>query len=359
MFGFATFLCAIAYLFLFISIILHARSIKLTDGNRAKVFILFLLALLAVAAITQAWLFAMPIAVITAFSGFFHIIPYTIEHLRRFPQLFAISAIAALFILIPVLVQFFVNQAYSTQGTSQINDDGGIFGISTTLALVVIISAFAGLSSKHIGNREFRTTLAAITLPIVGFCALLFVYQLYSIGHTAYFFTKALALALCLVWLPFSCLIFFLVNAMQRNLPKLAAMGVISISTLMFPLMLGQDLSSLTRLLQRNSHLTTENAQMIATTAENGTLKRYHTLVLTEQNYDGDAIGSIFTTMQGTLSRDKCAGNAMWTIVTRRNNEMPKYLNECTPIDKIQVITSPDTNPDTLRLLDKHITIIK
>jgi hypothetical protein len=151
--------------------------------------------------------------------------------------------------------------------------------------------------------------------------------------------------------------VFSLTNTIRRALPSLAAVSVIVVSFLLIPPMLGQDITSFTRLLQRNSNMTTEVADKVAAAAMDDSLGKGGTIVLAGQSYDGDTIGSIFTTMQGALSRDHCMGEAMWTIATRRNDELANYLNKCVKDRKVQVITSPDTSKKILDSLDDSITI--
>jgi MFS family permease len=356
-FGFATFICALAYLFLLVLLIVYTQELKLSVRATGATFVAFIVALLSVMAIAQGWLFAVPIAAISTFFGFFHILPFIYRNIRTKLSAIVPMIVAGVLILAPVAIQIFINQAYSTQGSSQINDDGGIFGINTLLALVAIVAAIYYVSTGRLRDKKLTTTLLIIVIPAVAFCALLYIYQLYAIGHTAYFFTKALAMTLCLVWIPLSVAVFSLTNTIRRALPSLAAVSVIVVSFLLIPPMLGQDITSFTRLLQRNSNMTTEVADKVAAAAMDDSLGKGGTIVLAGQSYDGDTIGSIFTTMQGALSRDHCMGEAMWTIATRRNDELANYLNKCVKDRKVQVITSPDTSKKILDSLDDSITI--
>lgn len=357
-FGFATFLCALAYLFVFVAAVLHTHFDASVKRSPNQLLVMPIIALLAVAALTQGWLFAMPIVVVSAVVSFSFFIPYIYKNFRTSQSAIITMVIACTIIAIPILVQFMINRDFSVQGASQINDDGGIFGINTTLALAAVLGSLVAVSTRLIRDRTQRITLAGLVFPALGFCGLLLLYQLLTIGHTAYFFTKALALTLCLVWLPLSCLIFALLERVRKNLPSLYVFAFVCIGFLLTPFMFGQDTSSFTRLLQQKSNLTTENADLIARLAENGSLKQYKTFVLTGQNYDGDVIGTNFTSTQGSV-RSKCDNDTVWVIITRRNNEVPRYLNECTKHETIQVVVSKDLSPSILHKLDARIKIIE
>lgn len=358
-YGFVTFICALAYLFLLAGILIHANEYTFKK-NSTYLYLLFGLALLATMAITQGWLFALPIATFSVVAGFLPVIKNSFKQYREVKKPLTITFLSSMILGIPIIIQIMVNKLYSTQGGNQINDDGGIFAINTLLALVVIIIACVTmLSTKFIGSNRLRLTIMAVTLPALLLCVVLYDYQLLTLGHTAYFFTKCLALTLCLLWIPLSVFVFTYIKDLSRYTPKIVLITIVFVALTAVPLMLGQDLSSINKLLQRNSNITTEDAQKIAHLAEDGSLKKKSTLVLTQGSYDGDAIGSIFTTMQGVSSRDRCIGEAMWTIVTRRNNELPHYLNMCTSQSKdIQVITSERTDPNVLHSLNTSIDII-
>lgn len=361
-FGFGTFICALAYLFLFVAVILHTHQEKSVRKNFNSLLLMPALALLCIAAIAQGWLFAVPIVTVSMLLGLFFIFPIVFKKFRA--SKYTIFSLFAAYIIIgvPVIVQFVINLKYSIQGGNQINDDGGIFGISTTLAVWLIIGGLVALSSKLIKDRALRSALASISLPALGFIGILLLYQLFTIGHTAYFFTKALALTLCLVWLPLSCLVFALVGRLRENTSPLYAAGIVTIGFLLLPFMFGQDISSFTKLLQQKSNLTTESAEKIAKIVEDETPKQYRTFVLTGQKYDGDVIGTIFTITLASppgSTRSQCDGDALWVIISRRNKEFPDYANTCAETAKLQVVTSNNLDPSIIERLNENIRIVK
>lgn len=354
-YGFVTFLFAIIYLLLLSGLIfdrLTARTPPSIAASQGKV--IFLLSVACLAAVTQGWLFAMPIAAGMIILGF-----WPSQFKKHFQRKYLVSYLAlaatAVVILIPVLVQIMINLKFSTQGTSQVNDDGGIFGISSVLAAVLVT---AGLVATYTGflQPKIRLALSAITLPALGFTGLLLLYQLVTLGHPAYFFTKSLALTLCLLWIPLCCGGLLLFSRILNRVPTVHAIGALIVTFLFVPFLLGQDTTSFKRLLQRQSNVTSPIADELAISASNGDLVDKRVYVFTHEKYDGDVIGSIFS-LTAAQSQDECTGDALWVIITRRPEIFSEYANLCSPERAVTVIASPDSKKKFLSNLEPGIKV--
>lgn len=358
-YGFGTFLCALVYLFLLAVIVIHYQHLnKKTRGHQWAVLVLASLG--CAMAVAQGWLFATPIVAVIMLLSF---IPREVNLFRFLPMLrtrHGLTTIAlGLLIALPIVIQGWINVQFSTQGTSQINDDGGIFGISTHLALVIIVLALVALiSTKNNLTGAMRNAGSVIVLPALGFSSLLLLYQLSTLGHPAYFFTKSLAIALCLAWLPLACMVFAMFERAQKQLEPLYIMGVIIVAFLAIPLMLGQDTTSFRRLLQRQSNITTPFAEKLADSARSGELKHKKVFLVANERYDGDVIGSIFT-LTAARNRDQCTSDALWVIITRRLNEFSHYANLCSPQGSLEVITGKNTPSSLTQRLEPEIEIVR
>ncbi len=356
-FGFVTFLGALVFTFLLIATILEAPYKIQKQAQLNSLIVLFAISLLLVAAVAQGWLFASP--VVGVILGVAHL-PLIVDVINRRvasrKQIIATLALG-LFALAPIAIQILINKNFSTQGTSQINDDGGIFGISTTLAAIIIGLVIIVISSSLVSDKLRAKRLTAIVLPPLIFTALLFTYQLITLGHPAYFFTKLLAYTLCILWIPLTEGATRASWLIASRVGMINTLGLMAVVFLMLPLMFGQNMDSFTKLLQRNSNVSVNAADDIAKTAEDGTLRHKKTFVFTGENINGDTIGTIFTS---TVNEEKsrCDGVG-WLISKGQNSQLPRFLNPCAATEEIQIITSPAMDQTILNQLDNRITIIK
>lgn len=356
-FGFATFIGAFAFTFLLVAILVELPTQVSKKSEVNPLLASLALSVLLVAAVAQGWLFASPVVGVVMVAFYLPIAIHVIRKKLITIKQFLVALGASLLAFAPIAIQLFINMRFSTQGTNQINDDGGIFGISTTLAAIIITLVITVISSNAVKDKPMAIKLTKIILPPLLFTFVLFAYQLLTLGHPAYFFTKLLAFTLALVWIPLTYLVVSIAQTMSRNLGQVGATGALAVLFLLLPLMFGQNIESFTNLLQRNSNLSAEAADDIADIAENGTLRSKKTFVFTGEDIDGDTIGTIFTsTMSETKSR--CDGVG-WLISKGQNEKLPEFLNPCAESEEIQVITSDLIKKDILDKLDPKIVIIK
>lgn len=355
-YGFVTFLGAFAFTFALIGVILDT-PLTVAKHTVSDILLHILAAAALIAAVAQGWLFVAPVLAVVAVCTY---LPLLIKLARN--QLMSIKRWAlflglVLFEVLPVPLQLYINQRFSTQGAGQINDDGGIFGISTQLAMLLIGTVVVVLSSGIISKKELRVRLSYISIVPLLFVFALYVYQLITLGHPAYFFTKLLAFSLTLGWLPLTYASLRFAHHLLPRLNNMAALSIIIVVFGLLPLGLGQNLDSFTHLLQRNSNLTTETAQEIADTAINNSLHKSNTFVMTTKNINGDTIGTIFTSTLAN-KRSRCDG-VEWLISRGDYIHVPDFLNRCASSEHIQLIASPSTDSTILNKFDPQISIIK
>lgn len=355
-FGFATFVSAVVYFMLLFALIVDMYQ----HGKADWVYILLLLHIMS--AIAQAWLLPVVIAGVMSLLAFIVInknVAGAIEFLKlgRVP-----TYLLAVFLVIPAFVIVGISRAYSVQGANQINDEGGIFLLSSLLVGVIAIGTFVMVLFRKEFKKIIPLFITCIS-PITVFVGLIYMYQLNTLGHTAYFFTKVSALLLIFTWVFSSVIIiYFLARLQFQYFGKISHLLVILMLFIPMFLYSGQDVRSLKYIIPKGAQMDAQTAGAYATVAQDGRLKNTNVIVFTRVSdvaYGADVTGNVLSTSINTHIHP-CVGGAIWLITDAKSSKFPAWIDTCTKDhdQKVTIITSNETQPLIAALNNPNITTV-
>lgn len=335
-FGFSTFIGAICYFMLLIACLLEAQALK-----QKAVSFHWVLAGLSTMAIGLSWLFPVFAALgifgamlLTTFKNY----SWRGWHITKQKLLYAMAAIA---MIVPIISIVLIARAFTVQ-PDQINDHGGIFGLSNLLmGAIVLFCLYMFMRTKG----ALQTAFLAIITPQLVFVGLIYIYQFFTIGHTEYFFTKSVALLLCIVGVFFVAAFIKLLNDLAfKVLPVLSTVAVASIFVISIVVMSGQDPASINVLLQQKSQVKLPTARVYADLARNGDIMNRHVITFTKLDYGGDVNANVLSNALNP-PKSTCLIDVYWLVYAHRGKEFPAWVNRCAkPEDNITIITSPETH---------------
>lgn len=346
-FGFASFIGAIAYFMLLSAVLLEARH-----GRNSLRWIM--LVVLCIAAIGLSWLLPVAAALLMACLVF---LPHS-KRLRTFAGKQKLQTIASATLMLaglaPVMAMIGISRTFSVQGQSQINDHGGIFAVS--VVLVGLAGFAAGWAWLRASSGKLGPGFIAIVVPQLLFTGSIYCYQLMTLGHTEYFFTKSLALTFVLI-APFAiaALVVWLARLRFASWPALYT-ALVAVAVLAGVVVVSaQDVSQMGALLQRSSKLQTPTARAFAEVVQSGELMRQNVIVFTRLDYGGDVNGNVLSTALNTrISR--CVGDSIWLITDHRGKMFPQWIDGCARAgEKVTIITSAETYPLIVGLRNSNI----
>lgn len=357
-FGFAPFIAALAY---FMLLIVGVLSL-LEERDKGGLFVCFVVALLCTTAIGLSWLLPAPAALLTIALAFAPLLPNKPwRSIRKYRKSIVAYGMVLLVGGIPLVAQVLINKLYSTEGVNQINDNGGIYGVSDTLAIIVIsFAAFTAIAPRtaRLADRVLSGTYMAIASPLLLLTGAIFVYQIFSAGQTAYFFTKTLSLALVVGGVFFVAGFVKLMNGIEfssLNIVYAPLLAVTAIITLLFAT--GQTTLNFNTLFQRYSNVSYNTASQLATLAQNGTLRRSQVIVFRQASWNEDVIGSVLATY--TPHRiNQCMSDADWVIISRRPQRFAHFVSLCTRNNQQVTILASPASDKLLPRDNPHIHII-
>lgn len=336
-FGFASFIGALAYIML-LTALLHQ-----TQEAKGKMVVLYFgLAGMAVAAIGLVWLLPVIASVgMLVLAATSWITWSNAKMLLGNTRQLALFLLAALGVLIPIVAMMAVSRLYTTQ-ENQINDHGGIYGVSSMLVGLVVLGAAAVFLRQ---KGRLQNIFIAVVGPQVLLAGLIYLYQFVTIGRTEYFFTKNMALLLCLAGVFFVAGCLKLLANMKLQFWPSVMIPVVAVAFVANLIILsGQEVTSVKALFQRSSQLETGTAEVFAELATNGEVMRQQVIFLTQVDYGGDINGNVLST---ALHKPEttCIGGSIWMITDHRGKDFPKQIDMCAKQDglPITVITSQQT----------------
>lgn len=356
-FGFAPFIGALAYVAVFV-ICLAALHAKPSAADR---YTLHGVAILSAGAIGLTWLLPVPVLALMYIAAVATVYKGNIRKWDLFGDRVRLLLLATVAVLVSVSVtaMMMVSRLYSTQGPSQINDEGGVFGLSPLFVASLLATAALGVF-RYSKNEQNRLFCLAIIAPQLLFVGAVYAYQLLTLGHTAYFYTKSLAFLVVITS------IFLLAaatyGAAQLHLQRfqmIASCLVIVMAVIGVTAFTNQDISSIKGLLHRSAQLSDSTARVYAELIASGEASRRNVIVYTRPDYGGDVNGNVLgTVLNKHISQ--CVGDAIWLITDHRGVQFGGWLNNCVrEVDAVTVITSPQTYDSVAAYHNPHVRVIK
>ncbi len=352
--GFGSFIGCLVYLILLVTMLVDKE-------DRGSNIPHMIVASLAAVAVSQTWVLPFPAVIAMLVLGF-----YTPKALKKISVptlkkvinnksflirlgLLAIAVIGGLF-QIAILLKY-----SSTSTTAALNNDGGMFWISTILAGVLCIGTLLfWLQTRTSSIASIHNRFLISVAPLIILAAGIFIFQLITAEKTTYYFVKVLGLVVAVIGIFFVPWFTSLVVSFKQrdSIPFSSSIVAICLLALLC-ISTGQNLLAFSGFVQRNSKVTGEVASQVVNYLEKEDQQSTQLIVLkfdsmgenSDATYAANRLGHrydlcnnyIFTTKDQTLENQvsrigKCAdtvsNETFFVVVDQKTQPLVEALDK-------------------------------
>jgi hypothetical protein len=354
--GFGSFMPSLVYLTLLAWFIHHFKQ---QPGHTVHVVFLMLLLTTAIA---ESWLLPIPAAALmVGLSLASFVTKQNLRWLVMHKKTTGLYGLGALLILLPCLIQAYIYKAFATYDSSALlNNDGGIFNISNTLVVIILLFTIGLIFFSRNIKDYVRDSFVINVMPIFLLSGAVFALQIFTTGKTSYYFIKMLGLALCMLGIYAVPLFASVMSSLrfkqnQSLLSATAALGLV----IGLIVATGQTTIEINNFMQRHSTLTYDTANAITQYIGDQRIFKQKMVVMRDMTFAEDNLGTYLAVRAVHRYPYAICESDINYIANTTFNYRVGLLLKCLKKEPVTVIASDKTYPILAKLKQPNLTIIK
>ncbi len=353
--GFALFTAVVAYMLLLTGFLADDEEVP------ASLFTVLAVSLLAAAAVSLSWQLEGPVA--------FAMI--ALRYLRKgsFSRLIALlreklrGTLIVLFALVSggaFIFAAFTEHKYSGTGTGALsNANGGIYGVSDTLVIIVYVVTVAfliGFVKRSKGRYDYL--IPALILPSFLLAFAIYFFQSFTTETVNYYFVKTLSSGLLIMAVFFTSICAYGAALLHRITANYLYIGIVAIVSMMGMIALnGQSLDTLHSLVASKAIIPTATAQALADNLPSTTGSANNFVVVFRQALPQEDVMGSYLAYNANHNYNDCINQVRVWLGYNKYRAISQ-INQCAKTVHITVITSKNTRQYIENLKSPNIKIV-
>jgi hypothetical protein len=241
-----------------------------------------------------------------------------------------------------------------------LNNDGGIFNISNTLVVIILLFTIGLIFFSRNIKDYVRDSFVINVMPIFLLSGAVFALQIFTTGKTSYYFIKMLGLALCMLGIYAVPLFASVMSSLrfkqnQSLLSATAALGLV----IGLIVATGQTTIEINNFMQRHSTLTYDTANAITQYIGDQRIFKQKMVVMRDMTFAEDNLGTYLAVRAVHRYPYAICESDINYIANTTFNYRVGLLLKCLKKEPVTVIASDKTYPILAKLKQPNLTIIK
>ena len=355
--GFASFTAVVSYMLLLTGFLLCEKE------DRSSLFAILIICLSSAAAVSLSWPLEGPVAFVMIAlrymrkDSFRHIISLLRDKLRG-----SIVVVIGLLSGFAFVFASFVQHRYSGTGTGDLlNANGGIYGISDTLVIIVYVTVIAfiiGFEKRNKNKGQYSYLLPAIICPSFLLALAIYFFQSFTTETVNYYFVKTLSVSLLIVAVFFSSICAYATASLHKLLSNYLYLGIIAVVSMMGMVAFnGQGLTNVRSIARSKAVMSAKAAQALADNLQSTVGSKNDYLVVFRQALPQEDVMGSYLAYNVNHNYNNCI-NQIRVLLGYDKYSAISQMNQCAKTVHLTVITSNNTYQYIKTLNRPNIKII-